>query len=108
MKQVIWLVITLFTLTITPFPAYAWDIPMDKAAHALGGGLVSSLGLYYQRPMQERFILALTMAIAKEGYDVSQGHQADLNDVAATMVGWVIIEGGVWVWNTITNAPAGK
>ena len=103
MKQVIWLVITLFTLSITPFPAHAWDIPMDKAAHALGGGLVSSLGLYYQRPMQERFMVALTMAIAKEGYDASQGHQADLNDVAATMVGWIIIETGVWLFNGITG-----
>jgi hypothetical protein len=103
MKQVIWLVITLFMVSITPFPAYGWDIQPDKAAHALGGGLSTALGLYYEQPIQGRFMTALTMAIAKEGYDASQGHPADIADIEATMVGWALTEVGVWIFNVITQ-----
>lgn len=89
MKRLIILVIVLNFLVSS---STAFEIPLDKSAHALGGGLMAGVAAYYNRPIQERFMLALSVGIAKEMYDVAQRGHADTADISATMVGWALTE----------------
>ena len=79
--------------------AFLGRVPHDKALHFCGGGILAALGALESTTFS--LLLVVAASFGKEIYDGTlgrkHGHQADVWDAVATLLGGVPVWVALWV-----------